>query len=964
MKKFCLLVFLPLQIIAQNTIGFPDIINYSKQVYNAGLQNWDIKQDGNGIIYLANNEGLLTFNGRKWKIHPLPNKTIVRSLAIGKDNRIYVGGQDELGYFAAADNGILTYFSLTNKLSAGDKSFGDVWDIVTVNTDIFFRSTHKIFKFSNQGAVAVYKASSEWSYISQVNGQLYAHDYKTGLLKFENSVWNPLSTNNILPLNEPVTSILSIRNDSALVTTLKNGMYLISKSGVSKLPFNNESLFKNERVYAATKVNNNWFAFATNNNGIYITDIAGNIIQHFSRTEGLQNNNVLSIYYDNQGNLWLGLDNGIDFIAYNSSIKQIKPLLQEGSGYTSLIKDNRLYLGTSNGLFSVPIQNERDLSFNLGNFTEVNNTKGQTWSLTNINNQLLLGHHEGAFTIQGNTAIPISEKRGVWNFKPISNTFPTAQMIAGDYNGLAVFDYANGQFNFSHQIPDFVESSRYTAIDADKNIWVSHPYHGVFKITVNGAGGYSSSLYAEPKGLPAILNNHIFTIKNELVAGTEKGIYVYNKKKDLFELSPFYLKVLGNQSIRYLKEDTDGNIWFIHEKTLGVIDFSNKEPELIYMPELNNKMLSGFEFIYAVNKNNIFLGGEKGFIHINYEKYKQTKINLGVQIRSLVIIGQIDSVLFGGYYQTGKQEQHAKKIPVISYQWKTLRFEYSSTLFGGQSNLEFSYRLKGYDDKWSEWTNRTEKEYTNIPPGKFSFEVKVRNNLGNESAASVYTFKILPPWYKSNWAKVLYLILFLFSLFIIYKWQEKKFKLQQIKFNEEQAKQSYIHELELSKTETELVAVKNEKLESDINFKNSELASSAMHLVQKGELVAKIKGELNHVMKEINNPQAVKELKKLIKTIGEDDNTDNEWEKFTQHFDKVHSDFIVELKEKHPDVSNNEVKLCAYLRMNLSTKEIAQLMNISVRGVEVSRYRLRKKLGLVTETNLFDYLINMQNEAS
>ena len=159
-----------------------------------------------------------------------------------------------------------------------------------------------------------------------------------------------------------------------------------------------------------------------------------------------------------------------------------------------------------------------------------------------------------------------------------------------------------------------------------------------------------------------------------------------------------------------------------------------------------------------------------------------------------------------------------------------------------------------------------------------------------------------------------------------------------------------------------MVALGNEKLEAEINFKNSELASSAMHLVKKGELISKIKGEIVHVIKGLDNPLVTAELKKMIKAVSEDDNMDKEWENFTKHFDKVQSDFFVELKEKHPSITGNELKLCAYLRMNLSTKEIAQLMNISVRGVEISRYRLRKKLQVATETSLFDYLIKIQTK--
>jgi DNA-binding CsgD family transcriptional regulator len=376
-------------------------------------------------------------------------------------------------------------------------------------------------------------------------------------------------------------------------------------------------------------------------------------------------------------------------------------------------------------------------------------------------------------------------------------------------------------------------------------------------------------------------------------------------------------------------------------------------------------MLSGFEFIYPVNENNIFLGSESGFIHINFEKYKQTLPQLNVQIRSVRIIDQSDSILFGGYFKdiNENQIQETKDIFKVGNKWKTIRFEFATPVFGNHTNFEYSYRLTGFSNIWSEWTSRTEKEFTNLPPGNYTFEVKVRSNAGNESKIAAYIFSVLPKWYETIFARFIYFLLFVITVISLYRWQQKKFKLQQKRYEEEQKKLQYIHELELNKTEAELIVLRNEKLESEINFKNSELASSAMHLVKKGELLSKIKGELAHIMKGMENQKTASELKKMIKTVSEDDNVDKEWDNFAKHFDKVHSDFVVELKEKHPSITPNELKLSAYLRMNLSTKEIAQLMNISTRGVEISRYRLRKKLQISTETSLFDYLINIQPKA-
>ena len=962
MRKFIFLLWIPFSVFGQNTIGFPEVINYSNQAYRGGLQNWDIRQDKNGIMYFANNEGLLSFDGRFWNLYPLPNKTIVRSVEIGADNRIFVGGQDELGYFTPGHNGRLEYHSLTPFIPEKHKSFGDVWDIVTYKKDIYFRTASKIFRFVNE-SVAVFAAPSEWAFLGTCNGRLYAQDYRLGLMGFDNQAWHPLGIVSELPVNDPVTAILPAPGDKAVVTTLKNGLFQLSFEKIAKIQSPNSQVLENERIYAATLINSNWIALATNNGGIYIVDLHENLIQRFSRTEGLQNNNVLSIFLDNQQNLWLGLDNGIDFIAYNSAIKHIMPMMQDGSGYAAIIHDKDLYLGTSSGLYTAALQPVKDLSFSRGSFTPVDGAQGQNWSLAEINNQLLLGHHEGAFQVQGSRVHPLSSLPGFWNFTPITSTLPAARMVAGNYNGLTMFDFRNNQFVPVRQLPGFTESSRFVAIDQLDNIWVSHPYHGVYKIIRTEKDSCISYSYNNKKGLPSTLNNHVYKIRNEVVIATQKGVYAYNAGSDLFEPSKFYRKILGDQSIRYLKEDVAGNIWFIHEKTLGVIDMTGREPVVIYMPELNNKMLSGFEFIYSVDENNVFLGGEKGFYHINYEKYKRNLPDLKVQVRAVRIINDHDSLLFGGYFRdvNEKQVQDEKDIPGIAYDWKSIHFEFSSSLFAYQASLEYSYLLKGFDEGWSAWTKRNEKEYTNLPAGGYTFEVKVRNNLGNESPVSGYSFKVLPPWYQTALAKLIYLLLFCLALLGLYRWQRKKFLQQQQLFEEEQQKILYIHELERSKTENELVALRNEKLEAEINYKNSEMASSAMHLVKKGELLAKIKAELTLVMKKLKDEQAIAELKKMVKTLGEDDNIDKEWENFAKHFDKVNSDFVMILKEKHPTITGNELKLCTYLRMNLATKEIAQLMSISVRGVEISRYRLRKKLGISSEVNLFDYLINLNN---
>lgn len=954
--RIVFLLLLPIYMYGQNTIALPGVTNYTKLQYSGGLQNWKIKQDQNGIIYIANNEGLLTFDGKFWNLYPLPNKTIVHSIEITKDNKIYVGGQDEVGYYTVGSNGRLKYHSIVDSFPAGRRTFSELWDIVSFENDIFFRSVRGIYRLHN-GKVTVTNPNEEWLFMGECNGTLYAQDANLGMMRWKNAKWEIINEQTILEKNDPVTGLITMAPDKILFTTLKSGIYNLVNDTVVASDFQNEKKFINARVYSAVAINDRQIALGTSNEGVIIIDHSGNIIQRISIAEGLQNNNILSMLPDREGNVWLGLDNGIDMISYNSSIKQLNPLQQNGSGYTALIHDNQLYLGTTNGLFTTPIQNLQDLSFSLGNFIPVQNTEGQTWNLSLIKDQVLLGHHEGAFEIRKDVATAVSTNTGFWNFLPYQKD---SMVAAGTYAGLEIFSAKSKTIHHLFNIPHFDESSRYLAIDSENNIWVSHPYHGIFKISRAPNGLFIIQKFSDKNGLPSILNNHIFKIRKQVVAATTKGIYIFNSLNNRFEPSVFYKNILGEKSIRYLKESPEGNIWFIHNKELSVIDFTGTKPVIVPIPQLNNKMLSGFEFIYTYNESNVLVSGEKGFFHINYQKYKRSINKLSVQVRTVKIFDGGDSLLFGGYFQGVNEPQvQNDNYPSLPHNWKTIRFEFSANSFSDQNNLEYSFRLTGFDANWSEWDERTEKEYTNLSGGNYSFEVKVRNSTNAESPVAAYHFKMLPPWYLTKLAYFIYLLLIGTGLFILYKWLKRKFRLQRQKHEHEQGKLKYIHDLEQNKTRNELIALKNEKLEADISFKNAELAASAMHLVKKGELLTKIKKDLSQVSKEIRNPEAVSAIKQMVKKVGEDDKLDEEWEHFARHFDNVHSDYISNLKAKHPNLTGNELKLCANLRMNLSSKEIAQLMNISVRGVEIGRYRLRKKLCITSDVNLFDYIMKI-----
>ena len=943
----------------QTYIGLREIRNYEKQDYNAGAQNWDIRQDAQGRIYFANNEGLLTFDGTYWKLYPLPNKTIVRSIEFGKDNRIYIGGQDEIGYFSPDANGRLVYTSLISLVPEADRSFADIWDLVSYGDDIFFRSNNKLFRYTGE-KIIVYRPAIAWHFIGRTHNQLIIQEEKEGLLAFRNDTLAPLIPKAALPPGFYIVDATPFDQDSTLLTTNKTGMFVLGKD-LHRFQLSGMPIDPYQHFSQSVQTDGGNIIVGTYTNGFYLISKKGVVIENFSKKEGLQNSNVRSLFSDRNRNIWLGLDNGIDFIAFNNAVKHINPtVMNDGAGYAAVIFNNHLYFGVSNGIYQVPLAGRDDLSYTPNECKLIH--EGQTWGLYVVHDRLLAATDEGFFEIRNNTAVPVVRGTGFWNFRPMQNLQQAPVLVAGNYQGARLFSMNQNGFTEQGTVNNFTESSRFLEIDNNNTIWISHPYRGIYKIAGTGSGQYTIKLYTGAHGLPSSLNNHVYKVKNRVVIATEKGVYEYNYRTDAFEPSHYFREIFGDKGVRYLKEDPGGNIWFIQEKSIGVVDFSSIAPTIIYLPELKGKVLSGFEHIYPINDNNIFVGSEKGFYHINFEKYKQHNYPLNVHIQSVKAIAKNDSILFGGYFGNVNEDKQQDKaaIPSLSHRWNSFHIEYSSPLFEQQSTIEYSYYLEGFDKDWSDWSRRTEKDYTNLPAGTYKFLVKARNNLHNESAISSYSFVVLAPWYKTIWAYMVYVLMGVYLGYYIYNRQRRKLLRERQKHQEEQKRLAYMHQLELEKSEKEVMKLRNEKLESEIAFKNSELAATAMHLVQKEEFLHKIKEELNHLNNNGKEKTDGAELKKILRILSEQEKLNEEWEQFSLHFDKVHGDFLVRLKEKYPTLKPHELKLCAYLRMNLSSKEIARLMSISVRGVEISRYRLRKKLGIPTETNLFQFLFDLQ----
>lgn len=949
---------------AQNTIGLPQIQNFNGNDFHAGAQTWDIKQDNNGIMYFANNDGLITFDGSNWRLFQQPNKSNLRSICVNGD-KIFAGGQGEIGYFAPAANGQLVYHSLLSLIPDKYKKFSDVWDVEAWNDALLFRTWDYIFEFKNN-IITTHPAPTGWHFLKSVNGRLFAKDKAKGLFELMSNKWIPIYTNKDMEALE-LTGLIILNNKDLLISTLRNGIYTLHENRLEKKNLSSNPILNTSHIYSFELINEHQYLAGTTTNGCLFVDSSLNFVQQISIAEGLQNNNILCIYLDKDKNLWTGLDNGISFIAYNAPLKYIYPgKPNEPSGYYSKIFNNKLYIATSEGAYMAPLeQSAGDLSFSRGQFTKLTNSAGQVWRFDEINNTLLMCHNNGCYIINNTDASQVIKDPGIWQLMPLSNIYPATKVIAGTYSRLHLFDFNMQGYVSSYEMEGIYESLRFLALDNENNLWASHPYRGIYKIKIAPDNkSYASILFTEKNGLPSSLRNFVFKVKNRVVFPTTKGVYEFDEKQQKFYPSPLLHKVFDTMSVQYMTEDSDGNVWFCTDKNMGVVNFSNNNEQfnITFFPELTGKILSGFEHIYTYNRKNIFIASKNGIIHFNYENFIKSKPKLSVLFSTVKIFGKADSLVYGGYSLQNADSASTVKtgsIPSFSINENSIHFQFSSPAYGMQNNIEYRYRLIGYDNKWSDWTAKNEKDYTNLPSGTYTFNVMAHDNMGNKSEIISYQFIVNPPWYFTMWAYLFYFVLLLALLYIFYKWQVKKFTVQQARFENEQNRLKYIHQLEIEKNEKEIIKLQNEKLANEVLYKNKELADANLHLVERNDALVKVKDELRQVYKKTGGNHDVKKAMELVNDI-EKNNTS--WEQFAVHFDEINNDFLKKLSAKYPNLTNTDLKVCTYLKLKLASKEIAQLMNITVRGVELSRYRLRKKLQLEPSQTLTDFLNEIQKD--
>lgn len=937
--------------------GLPLINNFSRNTYNASTQNWAIDQDSRGMMYFANNDGLLSFDGQHWSLLPVPNRSIVRSVFIHNDT-IYVGAFEEFGYFASNTQGRLVYHSLVELVPGENKNFDEVWKIFNTSNGIVFQSFKYLFYFDGKRISHIIHSRS-FGHSYKVGNDIYITDHERGLLKITNGKAEQVSDDPLFKQYE-LRCLLPYQNSQMLVGLINKGIYVLYDSKLS--PWNtklNELLIENN-VFSGIRMKNGLYAFGSIQNGVYIADEQGEIHQHVNRYKGLQNNTVLSMAEDRSGNLWMGLDNGIDLLEVNSPLSIYDHTFHIESTYASVVHDGILYIGTNQGLFYAPTPS---MHFNHQSPTDMQlipGTEGQVWNLQVIDNQLLCGHNFGAFHIQGTRAVQIADDRGYWTF--LQHNGKSDTLICGTYNGLNVFTRNGISWRYSGKMKGFDESSK-NMVQQGNELWIAHGYRGIYKILpdLKLQNVLEKELYVGRNGLPESLPYNVHLIQNRMVFTTVEGLMLYDRESDRFIKDDALYQFFGTgERIDNLIEDSSGSIWFFSNERMGLLRLlEDGTYTKVTAPfgRMNNALIGSYENVYVHDSRNVFIGSKNGLIHYDPFFKKEYKRNQQLIFREVIFSGAAESLQFFKIYGNAAEKSNIQ----VPFSGNSVRFRFAYPSYEAGGDVLFSFRLKGFDKDWSDWEKTTFKEYTNLYEGRYVFEVKVNSVSGFQDDIYQFAFQIRPPLYRSVFAYTIYVIFMIALVISVMYFIQRKIS-RTVKEAEERHEKE-LQEQELSFREQALIAekqiihLKNQSLQSQIDHKNKELANTTLHIIHKNKILNAIKFQLGNLIDGSVPLTKKQQIDQLLAKINKELKNEKFQELFDEYFDDVHQDFISRLKDAHTELSARELRLCAYLKMNLSTKEIAPLMNISIRGVEIGRYRLRKKLNLDRDESLLDYLM-------
>lgn len=919
----------------ETIIGNPPVYHFSHTDYNSDSQFWTACQDSIGVMYFGNNYGILRFDGERWDKTTMPNNSSVRSLFCAANGTIYAGGFNEFGIIKNNTDGSFSYHSLIGNLSSRYRDFGNVWKIMEKNGTIIFQSFDYLCLLNNNN-YKIIEPSDYFGYAGECKNQIFVLDNMLLTLDVSTSQFTPFLSNKRLNNEEILNIIPGNATSNVLILTKEGSLYTVDINTSTILKKDNLSSGNSEQLFTSVLRSSQGTIYTgTLSKKLSSWQYKDQQLRHIRTFTDLQDHTVLNIFEAREGIIWILLNKGLDFFDPNAHVTSV---FQGSSIYDVVLYKNRLYIATNQGVF----RTAQPVSYNNINpskFEKLPSLEGQAWSLKIIEEELFCAHDRGLFHIYGNQVKKIGNFSGVWKLYPVSQT--ESQYFVCTYNGLGLISVTpSNVIVLQEKISGFDESTRdLMAIPGDRrSYWVCHGYKGVFRIKTNDSNSrvISTEHFSEQNGLPSSFNINVHRWKNKNIFSTNHGLYTFDSTTGQFVVHKELTNILGNEkNIRRLVEHGD-TTWCVIDDQIAFVNHK-QEDKVITDPFLSLKgtLNRGMECIVPLKgSNKVLIGTTNGLFAYNPASTKTANPdNLPKTQIQIVTFSMKDSTV------TRRPEafEHPIIIPDDAY---NISFRFSAPFIRDKFNIRYAYLLEERMDKWSQWQEKPEISFSFLKSGNYTLKVKAQSLSGESAAPAQISFTVEPVWY-ATWPWVIFWSAVGLALaFSIFKRIQKIILKEKEKTRQEEKELQKAREIE---RENQIIMHEKERIEAENIEKSKDLANNAMLIAKKRELLIDIQSRLNNIRKNAGNDIVRKNILDIVRNIQVSLNDERQYQLFDTNLERVHQALFDELKKRYPSITTKELKMCAFIKMELTNKEMASIFNISVRGVETARYRLKKK---------------------
>ncbi len=744
--------------------GLPFVSNYTRKDYAESSQNWAAIQDRRGIMYFANTNGVLEYDGNAWRIIYVSNESAARSLAIDSNGRIYVGAQNEFGYLETDSSGKLRYVSLLHRFKESERSFSDILRIMIMPGGIYLQSPKYIFCLKKDTVLSWYSKTGFYR-AQKIDDAIYVQESERGLAVLQNDRLQFLHGTTALA-NERVYAFFRYDRERIIIFT-RAGSFLYDGKSLKKHLFPADRYLSSEQIYSAAYTPDGHYAFSTTRGGVVFTDKEGNILNIINQAAGLNDDNVRSLFFDREQNLWACMNNGIAKISYRFPLS----LYNESHGLKGSVQNitrhrNTLYAATSQGVFYLIPKSPAE-GLLQPRFERIRGIESQAWSLLSTGDVLLAGTNDGIFRIENNRVQLL--QKGI-AFVLYQSRVHSCIFI-GFQNGLGAFEFKNGSMRF-RKIDGIGEEVRSITEDEKGSVWIGTRLQYTLRADFNNGIGERPAVYRfdERHGLTS---SRVFAlnISGKILFTTSQATFWFDPdRKRFFRDSTYtYRSDTTFYSGYTLKESHRGEIWMLtHENKnfsgLGYYKYNNRGDRIWHYKPFIRLPADPYYCLHCDASGAVWAGGPAGIIRYVHREEKDFNLPFSAFIRKVSL--PPDSALF-----FGTMPPDGSVRPALNYENNTIRFQFAAASYDETRLTNYQFWLEGFEKTWSEWQSEPRKEYTNLSEGNYVFHLRARNVYKKLSDIASFEFTIQPPGYRAWWAYIIYAFCFIAFVTAVVHWR-------------------------------------------------------------------------------------------------------------------------------------------------------------------------------------------------